>query len=280
MNYQPLIPDRPPLAGNVELIFLLEGYRPEHSRERLVPNGRMNLVIELDGRVRYVFDNETGAPRQECRHAWLSGVHSRFLTIGETTPENRLVAVQFAPGGSMPFTHRRADDFCDAVVEGTSVFGESVLSLRRELLGLDDPAAILARVGQWLTARHDASYETPRDVQLGLERVLESPGVVRWTEFVEAEVSVSYKHFVELFHKHVGPSPKTLQRILRFSQVFEGVQGKQKVNWAEVSQALGYSDQAHFIREFREFSGYRPAEFHHESHDRLNFFPEEDASPD
>ena len=105
-------------------------------------------------------------------------------------------------------------------------------------------------------------------------RLLADPGSVRWTEYVDREASVSYRHFVGQFRRFVGPTPKTMQRILRFAEVFERVQERTDVDWAGISYELGYSDQAHFVREFRRFSGYRPVQFRRQGHDRLNFFPE------
>lgn len=57
--------------------------------------------------------------------------------------------------------------------------------------------------------------------------------------------------------RHLGASPKTLARILRFrralSLVEHGGQG-----WAELAVACGYYDQAHFNRDFRAFTGTSP----------------------
>jgi len=138
VDYLPHIPQKAPVAPAVELLFHLRGYVPGHSRERLVPDGRMNLVIELDGRERHVYDNDSGLSRQVCRGSWLSGVHSDYITIGDTDSESILLVVQFAPGGSLPFTHTSAAELCDVVVPAETIFGGAVLTLREELLALDE----------------------------------------------------------------------------------------------------------------------------------------------
>jgi len=38
---------RPPLSGFVELLWLYEGPPPEHRRERLLPTGTVELVVNL-----------------------------------------------------------------------------------------------------------------------------------------------------------------------------------------------------------------------------------------
>lgn len=258
----------------MELLFHLDGYRPEHTRERLVPNGRMNLVVALDGRDRFVFDDRAGEPLQTCRGAWLSGVHTEYLTIGETSPENRLLVVQFSPGGSVPFTHTSADTFCDRVVPATEVFGPGFAALQIEL-EQSRPADSLTKVSAWLEQRFDPAFAPPPPVREFLDALLENPANCRPTEFVERRLEISHKHFIQLFRRHVGPTPKTMQRILRFQSILASLQDDVAVDWPALSHELGFADQAHLIREFRRFSGYRAAAFHAEGHDRVNFFPDD-----
>jgi len=235
----------------------------------------MNLVIELDGRERHVYDNDSGLSRQVCRGSWLSGVHSDYITIGDTDSESILLVVQFAPGGSLPFTHTSAAELCDVVVPAETIFGGAVLTLREELLALDEPTARLMTAESWLGNRFEAEFVTPDYVQVTLDALQENPGDVHLTELVAEHGAVSYKHFLDRFRRHVGPTPKSMQRILRFASVFKRLQSQRTVQWAELSLELGFSDQAHFIREFRAFSGYRPEEFQGQGHDRLNFFPDD-----
>jgi AraC-like DNA-binding protein len=275
MQYVPRIPGCEPLVGAVEVMFFLDGYSPDHVRERIVPNGRMTLVLELDGRPRYVFDNDTGEAVQTCQHTWLSGVHERHITIGETRPVNRLMAVQFAPGASVPFTGRPASEFRNAIVSGDSVFGPSIFELRDRIVSSDDPEARLDLLESWLVDRFDVKLAAPEHLTRAIERLVESPSDARITTLAAEQAGISSKHFIELFRRHVGTTPKVFQRVLRFSQVFEALQRSEPVSWAELSAELGYVDQSHLHHEFRLFSGYRPGEFRNRNDDRVNFFAEE-----
>jgi AraC-like DNA-binding protein len=54
-----------------------------------------------------------------------------------------------------------------------------------------------------------------------------------------------------------GVSPKHLLRILRFRQAsLAAICGQAR--WADLAAEFGYFDQAHLIREFREFTGHSP----------------------
>jgi methylphosphotriester-DNA--protein-cysteine methyltransferase len=268
---------RPEIAEGVEVIFDLREYCPEHARERLVPDGRMHLVMELDGRPRHIYDNATGESRQVCKAAWFSGVHSNHFIIGDTDQGSSLMAIQFSPGGAVAFTQRASSDFCDAVVPAEDVFGVGVLELRETLLRTTSAEARLTLMEAWLAKRFDSTWTVPDPVSKAVDALQQSPANVRWTEWVAENTTVSYKHFVHLFRRHVGPTPKVMQRVLRFASVFQRLQAGEAPDLAELSLELGFSDQAHFSREFRVFSGYRPSDFLREGHDRINFFPEEDA---
>lgn len=273
MNYQQRVPDRPPLRGVVEVMFLLDGYLPGHSRERVVPNGRVTLVIELDGRERHVYDNATGEVLQTCRGAWLSGVHRNHLTIGDTEHGNRLVAVQFVPGGARAIAHANVEHLQDLVVPADQVLGDGVHALREQLLQAGGATACLDALQVWLEQRHNEEFAPPVFLTDAVHKLVADPGIVRLTE-LSADAGVSHRHFLDVFRQHVGTTPKSLQRVLRFYSVFERIQGQERVDWAALADELGYSDQAHFVREFRAFSGYRPTGFLRQGHDRENFFPD------
>ncbi|MCR9246269.1 MAG: AraC family transcriptional regulator [bacterium] len=273
MIYEPRAP-APPLGHAIEVMFFLDGYQPDHRRERIVPNGQMTLVIELDGRERHVFDNDTGDVRATFRGAWLSGLHANYFTIGDTAPGNRLMAAQIAPGMSMTLTGRSASDFADRVVPAVEVFGDGITALRDRLAADAEPSQRLDELESWLTARMDESLAPPAPIATALSRLRRDTSVPL-TELSE-QAGISHRHFVAQFRRFVGTTPKVLQRIWRFYAVFERIQGQAEVNWAELAAELGFSDQAHFIREFRAFSGFRPKRFHDAGHDRPNFFPDDD----
>ena len=54
-------------------------------------------------------------------------------------------------------------------------------------------------------------------------------------------------------------APKLLARILRFQRAVGLME--QPLGWAEIALACGYYDQAHLIRDFKQFAGSSPSEF-------------------
>ena len=72
------------------------------------------------------------------------------------------------------------------------------------------------------------------------------------------QAGLSSRHLRRLFLAEIGLAPKHLFRILRFRRAIQRMACRQ--SFASLASEVGYYDQAHFIHEFREFSGgYTPA---------------------
>jgi transcriptional regulator GlxA family with amidase domain len=62
------------------------------------------------------------------------------------------------------------------------------------------------------------------------------------------------------FKSHVGLSPKRYSRIFRLAHIFELVEKPEK-NWAAISHHVGYSNQAHFMKNLKDFTGEDPSKY-------------------
>lgn len=70
---------------------------------------------------------------------------------------------------------------------------------------------------------------------------------------------LSKKQFERLFNELVGVNPKEYARIVRFQKSLKLLQHcSEDANQAQLAYQCGYADQSHFIREFKQFSGYTP----------------------
>ncbi len=260
------------LSETFDAIFYLNGYAPEHTVERLVPDGRVALVVALDENPRYVYDNHTREVSQEYRGAWISGVHSSYLTIG-LPAVSTLVAAQFRIGTAHAYLHVSLDQLRDSVVDAATVVGEPMWAVRRRLKQLESPTAKLKELANWMIERRDDARLTPPAVAAAVARILESPNVATVRDILR-DSGYTRKHMNTLFRRYVGTTPKSLQRIIRFAETLKSIQQSQRINWAQLSADCGYYDQSHFIKDFQDFSGFRPQQFVDLGFDRQNFFPD------
>ncbi|WP_405505991.1 helix-turn-helix domain-containing protein [Streptomyces cyaneofuscatus] len=75
---------------------------------------------------------------------------------------------------------------------------------------------------------------------------------------VATELGWSRRYLTERFRDEVGLSPKTFARVLRFEYAHELATAHDPLPWAAVATVSGYADQAHLVRDWREFTGRSP----------------------
>lgn len=277
MQYVPLVPDSP-LSKYVETMFYLDGYCPENSVERLVPDGACSLVIELDGHVRWIADNETLKPTQHFTEGWFSGPHTNYISIS-ALQNTELIAVRFRPGGLYLLLEDRLSEITNRVVPANELLGDEVATLRRMLTDSPTAEQKLGELHEWLERRMNFETKRPEVIDEVINAIQEKPTVNTISDIV-ADCGFSRKHLVSLFRRYVGLRPKEFQRVLRFNHALAEIQNERPIRWAEISLDCGYSDQAHFVRDFRHFSGMNPTKFLALDTDRVNFFPIESDKPD
>ncbi|MFD6039770.1 helix-turn-helix domain-containing protein [Streptomyces koyangensis] len=73
-----------------------------------------------------------------------------------------------------------------------------------------------------------------------------------------AELGWSRRYLGERFRGELGLSPKTFARVLRFAHAHELAAAEDPLPWGEVAAVSGYADQAHLVRDWREFTGRSP----------------------
>ena len=92
----------PPLNQFVQYFWFYSGFFPDHSLERVLPDGTIELLIDLHGPPKKLYEGEDASLFREYRRAWISGQHSRFIVIG-AEQNSSMMGVHFRPGGAYPF---------------------------------------------------------------------------------------------------------------------------------------------------------------------------------
>jgi AraC-like DNA-binding protein len=261
----------PPLIEFVERFWFYEGLDVPHRRERVLPDGSVNLMINLCGEPRRLFDREREDRSQDFRRAWVSGAHSEYIVI-DARPLSSLIGVHFKPGGAAPFLGLPAGELRDRVIELDSLMAAAVSELRDSLLEAPTPAAKFRLFERFLIARAKGRPERSPATAHALRRFQAVPHMVT-VDAVAHELGISHKHLIARFHAEVGLTPKRFCRIRRFQQVLARIGQQAAVDWADLACACGYYDQAHFIQEFQGFSGLNPTAYLRERGEYLGFVP-------
>jgi hypothetical protein len=92
----------PPLLQHVNAIWVCNGDAPAHARERVLPDGSAQLVINLREDLIRVYDRHNSDECRSLRGSVVSGARSEFVVI-DTAEQACVVGVHFKRGGAAPF---------------------------------------------------------------------------------------------------------------------------------------------------------------------------------
>lgn len=249
----------PPLSGFVELFWHYEGYDVPHAKERCLPTGTVELIVNLREDGFRVYDRRDPGRFRTLRGALVSGAYSGFF-VTDTASQGSTVGVHFKPGGALPFFGLPACELRDEHVSLEALWGTGAGELRDRLLEAPTPQARFRLLEEALLARATRPLEQHPAVAFALAEFRDAPRG-RTVSDVTGRIGLSHRRFIKLFDEEVGLTPKLFWRVRRFQEALRRAGSGRPVEWAEVALACGYFDQAHFIRDFREFSGVTPTAY-------------------
>ncbi|WP_370087282.1 AraC family transcriptional regulator [Ekhidna sp.] len=270
MNFHFHIPEGI-LALYVESIVYFDSYSPDHEKERLLPDGRQTLIIDLTERPKSIFDNSNLAEKQQCKRFWFSGARNELLTIDSGGRMSSMMVVNFTYAGAYAFVQQPTDQLQGSVVDADLLFHESIANLREDILEKSSALEKFKLMEDFL-AKRISSKTIPLAIVQTTALIAKNPtsGTIKW---ISENSGYSQKHFIALFKKYVGLTPKGFQKVMRFQKVVNDLQNTNQINWTQLALDCGYYDQAHFINEFKIFSGYNPNQYLTEKGPDLNYIP-------
>jgi AraC-like DNA-binding protein len=235
----------PPLAGFIQGLWLVDATAPAHAKERVLPTGEMQIILPL-------------RPSPGFNGGIVVGARSECSIINASM--GPVMGVHFRPGGGYPFFGLPAGELRNSVVALGDLWGTDAGDLSEQILAAREHPERLAVLERWLMKLFPRPADRHPAVPYALRTFLSAPhaGTVA---SVTHQIGLSPRRFIDVFRDQVGLTPKVFCRIRRFQRAVQAVHGMQKVEWARVAADGGYFDQAHFIHDFRAFSGINPSEY-------------------
>ena len=192
------------------------------AEQRVLPDGCADLVFDLTA-------GEGMAVGTMTKPLVLPAIDSEFL------------GVRFRPGRAAAFLRLPLAEITDARVPLRDLWNTwdgqlSIPAMESELI---------RRLRPGRDARVDAAIER---IVTGAHRI----------DDIARDVGISRQHLARQFQHHVGVSPKTFARVMRFRRLL----ADRGDDWTARAARHGYYDQSHLIADFRELAGTTPSAFH------------------
>jgi AraC-like DNA-binding protein len=93
-----------------------------------------------------------------------------------------------------------------------------------------------------------------------VEIILQSQGQLDMGSVAD-KANINRRNMERKFDSAIGMSPKQLSRVVRLQATIKMLDQKKFTSLTSLAYENGYYDQAHFIRDFKEFAGTSPKSF-------------------
>lgn len=251
MHYQEFQPEAP-LKLYIECFWTLRDLAPADSQpERILPDGCAELILNFGDRFLQHGPNRTVL--QPC--CFFVGQITGPMLISPTGPVD-LVGIRFHPGGTKAFFRFDLDQTTNEVVDlrdSHEEFPSEWLDRLGNLTSIEDRIFLLKSL---LCSRLPEVRQDMTTLRLA-RQIVRQHGMISIDELSRA-AGISSRQLERRFRREVGLGPKMLGRILRFQHVFRALEQDDSA-WATLAVECGYYDQAHLIRDFRQFADQTPA---------------------
>lgn len=186
-------------------------------------------------------------------YALIGGARDTFYSREISGPQVS-VGAQFRPGGAEALLRIPAAELAHRHTGLDDVWGAEAASMRDRLAGLPLDARLDAMEALLL-----ARVPRVRAMHPAVAQLLSAFTARSDVGHVIEDTGYSHRMMIDLFRRSVGLAPKQYLRVIRFARALKHLRAGRGLT--DVALEAGYSDQAHFSREFRGFSGTTPSRY-------------------
>jgi AraC-like DNA-binding protein len=262
----------PPLDECIDRFWFCSD-TPPHPRERILPSGTVELVINLSDDEIRIYEPSDPARARRYSGAAVSGPYRDCFLI-DPLQHASIIGVHFRPGRAVPVLGVPASELADTHVDLQALWGNTAAELRERLCEAATPAKRFEVLEEVLLGRLRRPPPRHGAIPVALQAFEQADAAVRVRDLAR-RVGLSQRRFIQLFTAEVGLTPKLYGRVRRFQRARELVRTATEPNWAAIAVACGFFDQSHLIRDFGEFSGLSPGAYmkQRSKHVLLNHMP-------
>lgn len=189
--------------------------------------------------------------------AGITGISDGFKVF-KSSDNIGTILVYFSDIGFTHFSSRPANELFDLIISLDVIFEKyKVYEVEEKLATVFTDKQRINIVEQFLLS--ELKYiQADKLIVEAVKLIYQSKGTIRIKELNE-KLFISQSPFEKRFRKVVGTSPKKFASIIRFNAVLDNLNKTKSLT--EICYENNYFDQAHFIKDFKQFTGDTPENF-------------------
>ncbi|MES2704686.1 MAG: helix-turn-helix domain-containing protein [Bacteroidota bacterium] len=261
-------PPHPLLARHIKCFWTLDA--PDAvglaQKEKIFPDGCTELIFNYGRPFRQY--NSTGGYSQQLQ-SFIHGQLTSHIQLGPTG-DTGVLGARFYPHGLASFTNVPLHLFTQMTIGLQNLWGSAAVELEDKIIGApcnDERVKLLAA---FLISKLRDNNKLSA-IAAAVAHVASEKGNVKVSELAK-QLYMSERSLERQFMATVGMSAKTFARISRFQFAFSMMQREDALHLTDIAYNAGYFDQAHFTRDFRDFTGETPTQFFNGSNEMATLF--------
>ncbi len=246
------------LADFVKCYWTLEGKKETTpKRNIIIPDGTIKLIFHYGDLYWHHPEGKNSYLQPRC---FLIGQLTRPYVV-EPNGDTGIFVVRFHPNGFLPFTTIPIKEMENTPIYLERLFGRKGKELETRILNASNTSKKIKIIESFLLERLNNKKLTDKVVKSTIETISTANGQLSINELSKHN-NLSRRILARKFSSTVGLSPKKLSKIIRLQTTLKTLLNKEVYKLTDLAYENEYFDQAHFIKDFKEFTGITPKEFY------------------
>ena len=260
MNYCTFDPNEN-LSNFIKCYWTLEAPKViDPEKQRIVPDGCMEMIFHYGDLYKQYLTDGTSILQPKC---FVFGQITQPLDI-EPTGKTGIFAVRFLPNGFVPLTDFPAHAMENKAVPLMALLGVEANKLENDVINAASNEERIKILDCFFTKLITNAKVIDSITKSSIELILALKGQLTIEE-LSGNLNINKRKLERRFAAVIGVSPKQLSKIIRLQATLKMINNDQFTSLTAIAHNGNYYDQAHFIKDFKEFTGVSPKEFYSEN---------------
>lgn len=220
---------------------------------KILPEASLIMAFRFNGSIHYTQQHESGILPLSV----ISGVRKSPRIMGYAKNTSVLL-VKFHAGGATAFFREPLNELFETSISLDDLLPRpELMRVEEQLAEARSHAARVSIIERFLLSKVKPT-SPDRLINYAIQKIKSANGIIRIQELL-ADLPTSRDPFEKKFRRSVGTSPKQFAALLRMRHVIDSYTSQHSLT--DTAHAAGYFDQAHFIKDFKSFTGETPNVF-------------------
>ncbi len=220
---------------------------------KVFPVTSLVIGFQYKGKLATIKNNK----ENKLTSAGISGMADGY-TIFKNSANIGTILVYFTETGFTHFASHPANELFNLSISLDDVFDKASVTVVEEKLSAANTDQQRIKIVERFLLSQLKDIKADKLIIEAVKLIYESKGAIRIKE-LNQKLFISQSPFEKRFRKIVGTTPKKFASIVRFNTVLNQLNGTKSLT--DICYENNFFDQAHFIKDFKQFTGETPENF-------------------